>query len=139
MTSPLIDKLSTDHGYPILTAENFDVFVAQHRQVVLFFSQNAMQFPECNDVAVILPELLKVFADQLQAAVIDASIARELQARYRFASWPSLVFLEYGEYLGVISGILDWHDYVAEIKQILASQPGLPPAFDLDKVCTALH
>ena len=70
-------------------------------------------FPESHDVAVILPELVKAFSGRLQAAVIRKAIERELQARFRFTGWPSLVFLRSGEYLGVITGIKNWQEYMA--------------------------
>jgi hydrogenase-1 operon protein HyaE len=137
MTSPLIAQLQTRHGYPFLDADSYDHFVYGNETVVLFFCTDPLHFPESNDVAVILPELIKAFGGRLQAAVIARSIERELQARFRFTGWPSLVFLRNGEYLGAISGIKDWQEYRQEIERILAATPGEPPSFDLDKVCGA--
>ncbi len=138
MNSPLIKKLSSTHKYPTLDAENYDLFVHDTDYAVLFFANNPVQFPESNDVAVILPELLKAFKQPLKAALISSSIERELQRRFRFTHWPSLVFLKRGDYLGVLSGILDWSDYLTETTRILASEPGEPPAFEIDKVCGGL-
>lgn len=137
MTSPLIAQLQTRHGYPFLDADSYDHFVYGNETVVLFFCNDPLHFPESNDVAVILPELIKAFSGRLQAAVIARSIERELQARFRFTGWPSLVFLRNGEYLGAISGIKDWQEYRQEIERILAATPSEPPSFDLDKVCGA--
>ena len=139
MTSPLIMQLQTRHGYPLLDAESYEQFVFGTETAVLFFCNDPAQFPESNDVAVILPELLKAFSGRLQAAIIAKPIERELQARFRFTGWPSLVFLRNGEYLGVISGIRNWQEYLQETAQILAATPGKPPGFDLDKVCGAAH
>lgn len=135
MTSPLITQLQTRHGYPLLDADSYDHFVYGNESVVLFFCNDPVQFPESNDVAVILPELDKTFNGRLQAAVIEKSIERELQARFRFTGWPSLVFLRNGEYLGVITGVRNWREYRQEAAGILASEPSEPPGFDLDKVC----
>jgi len=139
MTSPLITQLQTRHGYPLLDADSYDHFVYGNETVVLFFCNDPAQFPESNDVAVILPELLKAFSGKLQAAVIEKSIERELQARFRFTGWPSLVFLRNGEYLGVITGIRSWHEFMQQTAEILASAPSQPPGFDLDKVCGVAH
>ncbi len=139
MTSPLITQLQTRHGFPLLDADNYDPFVYGHENVVLFFCNDPVQFPESNDVAVILPELVKAFKDRLQAGLIDKSIERELQARFRFTGWPSLVFLRNGEYLGVITGIRSWQEYRQETAGILALTPSQPPGFDLDKVCGVAH
>lgn len=122
----------------VLTADNFDFFVYGHDDVVLFFSNNPALFPESHDVAVILPELLKCFIGRLQAALIDTSIERELQARFRFSSWPPLVFLRRGEYLGSITGIQDWAGFCAEFERILALSPSQPPAFNLANACQSV-
>jgi len=135
MTSPLLEQLQTRHGYPLLDADNYDHFVHGNDNVVLFFCNEPVQFPESHDIAVILPELVKVFSNRLQAAVIAKPIERELQARFRFTGWPSLVFLRNGEYLGVITGIRNWHEFMQETAGILASEPSQPPGFDLDKIC----
>ncbi|ASF48020.1 thioredoxin domain-containing protein [Methylovulum psychrotolerans] len=139
MSSPLLAQLTTRYGYPVLDADNYDFFVYSHKTVVLFFSNDPSQFPESNDVAVILPELLKAVGGQLQAALIAKPIERELQARFRFTGWPSLVFLRNGDYLGVITGIRDWQEFMQETAKILSSPPSIPPKFDLDRVCQAAH
>lgn len=139
MISPTIAKLAAQHAYPLLDADNYDLFVYGCDYSVLFFCNDPVQFPESNDVAVVLPELLKVFNGRLQAAVVDKSIERELQARFRFTAWPALVFLKRGAYLGAITGIRDWNDYLQQSAQILAAEPAQPPAFDLGKVCLAAH
>ncbi|QPK65220.1 hydrogenase [Methylomonas sp. LL1] len=135
MSTVILNQPQTLHGLPLLDADNYEMFVHRHDNVVLFFRNDPLMFPESHDVAVILPELLKVFADRLQGAVIAQTIERELQARFRFTSWPSLVFLRRGEYLGVITGIQDWGEYGQEFARILALQPQQPPGFDLGKVC----
>ncbi|MCQ8106165.1 hydrogenase [Methylomonas sp. SURF-2] len=135
MSIPTEDLSATRPHLPLLNADNYDNFVYSHDTVVLFFRNDPSLFPESQDVQVILPELLKVFAAQLQGAAIDRSIERELQARFHFTTWPALVFLRRGEYLGVITGIKDWREFGQEFARILALQPRQPPGFDLEKVC----
>lgn len=139
MSTTSIDRLLERYHYPLLDADNYDNFAYGAEHSVLFFPGDPAQFAESNDVAVILPELLKSCNTRLQPAVVDRSIERELQQRFRFTRWPALVFLQRGEYLGALSGILDWHDYITQIAQILASPPSRPPAFDLDRVCNPVH
>lgn len=136
MNNSLLEQLQTRHNLPLLDADNYDLFIYSHRDVVLFFSNKLSLYPESQDVAVILPELLKSFANQLQGALIGTEIERELQARFRFTSWPSLVFLRNGEYLGVITGIRDWADYHSEFTRILTLTTSQPPGFDINKVCS---
>lgn len=135
MTASLSNPLQTRHGLPLLDADNFDHFVYGNGDVVLFFSNDPLMFPESADLAVILPELLKAFRGLLKGAVAGKDIERELQARFRFTGWPTLIFLRKGEYLGAITGLKDWPEYGREFARILALEPSSPPGFDLDKVC----
>lgn len=127
MSSALIEDMIEQHGYPVLTTESIDGFLASHDDVVLFFTENPQHFPESNDVAVILPELVRYFGGRLSAAVIDTVSERELYRRYNFTAWPSLVFLRRGDYLGTISRVQDWQVYTREIDTLLTSPPRPAP------------
>jgi len=134
MTSSLIEALSARHGLPRLEGSDLERFVQGHEHSVLFFAGNPTQYPESNDVAVILPELLKAFAERLAAAVVAPTAEHELQTRYGFSQWPALVFLRRGEYLGTITRIRDWGDYLAEIEGILAAPASRPPSLGVPVV-----
>lgn len=134
MPSPLILDMIDKYRYPVLGSEDIDDFLTTHDDVVLFFTENPMHFPESNDVAVVLPELMKVFEGRLAAAVISQASERELCRRYNFKGWPSLVFLRRGEYLGVISRVQDWHVYIESIEEILKAEPTMPPSIDIPLV-----
>ena len=108
MRSPLIQSLIDVHHYKLVTQENADAFLQSQENVVLLFTENPKHFPESNDVAVILPELVKQFSSRLTAAVVDEASERSLHRRFAFTAWPALVFLRRGEYLGVITGMQDW-------------------------------
>jgi hydrogenase-1 operon protein HyaE len=123
MRSPLIQALIDEHHYTLLTEDNIEAFLQTNEDAVLFFSENPKQFPESNDVAVILPELMRQFGHRLTAAVVDESAERSLHKRYVFNKWPALVFLRRGEYLGVITGMQNWSDFMGEIERILAAAP----------------
>lgn len=127
MPSQLIRAMCATHGYPVLTEETIDDYLHEHEDVVLFFTENPTHFLESDDVAVILPELMKLFGGRLAAAVIDKESERALHKRYNFKGWPSLVFLRRGQYLGVITRIKDWDIYIREFERILNSDPVPPP------------
>jgi len=129
MPSPLIRNMVEQYAYPVLDADSLEVFCAEHHEVVLFFAENPTQYPESNDVAMILPELVKAFSGRLQAALIAQSAERALQARYGFGTWPALVFLRDGQYLGVITQVQNWDDYLREIQGLLDSAPVRAPGF----------
>ncbi|MDJ0654086.1 MAG: hypothetical protein QNJ40_08040 [Xanthomonadales bacterium] len=115
------------HGYPVVGQDNLDDFLQQHEDVVLFFTDLAKPLPETADVAVILPELAKAFPGRFTVAVVAHDEQHKLHKRYRFRTWPTLVFLRHGQYLGAVSKVQDWSVYLQEIEAILASEPSEPP------------
>lgn len=133
MMSPLIDQLIDERGYALLTEDNFDSFVNEHDYAVLFCTEQPHRFPESNDVAIILPELVKRFPE-LSPAVVAQAYEKKVQGRYNFSVWPSLVFLKKGRYLGTISKVQDWDIYLAEIPSILALEPRRDPGIGIPVV-----
>ncbi len=127
MPSALIKNMIEQYNYPVLDMQNFDDFIQSQQECVLFFTENPTRFPESDDVCMILPELVREYGGRFQAAVIDQSAQRKLQGRYAFSEWPSLVFLRKGQFLGVISRVQDWNDYILKINELLTSQPKPAP------------
>ncbi len=134
MTSPLIERLSSELHYPVLSLETLDAFVHEHEYSVLFFTEDYKRFPESNDVAVVLPELVTAFDGSFAPAIISCRDEKKLHNMYGFTSWPALVFLRRGEYLGAITGIKDWIDYLTEIKKLLAAESTRPPSIGIPVV-----
>lgn len=134
MPSPLIAEMIDKYQYPVLTDKTIDEFINSQDECVLFFTENPSRFPESNDVAMILPELVKEYSNRFATAVIDQSSQRQLQGRYGFSEWPSLVFLRKGQYLGVISRVQDWLDYIIQINEILSSEHKPPPGIGIPVV-----
>lgn len=133
MTAPLIDRLNDELNYPLLNLGNIDDFLSQNTLSVLFFTNDTNRFPESLDVAVVLPELIALFPD-ITPAVIARDDEIKLQSLYGFRSWPALVFMKGNEYLGVITGIQDWGDYLKEIPTILNSEPSRPHSIGIPVV-----
>ena len=131
MFSSLLSSIIERHAYPVLAEADIAAFAAQHGHCVPFFAGDADRLMESNDVAVILPELVKASGGGLTAAVVARESERALQRKYRFSAFPALVFLRRGVYLGAISRVRDWVDYVQEISEILAREPSEPPPFKL--------
>lgn len=131
MRSPLIQALVDEYHYMLVTEDNIHEFLQAHENVVLLFTENPQHFPESNDVAVILPELMAQYGGRLTAAVVAGSAERALQKRYGFNRWPALVFLRHGEYLGVITGMQNWSEFGREIERILAITPGKAPLTEI--------
>jgi hydrogenase-1 operon protein HyaE len=127
LNHPLLDRLAQTVGLVLKTEDDLDGWLAEPGNRVLFCGGNPVQYPECLDVAVVLPELLAIHRDRLQAAVLAPELEAAAQARYGFNRWPSLVFLRDGDYLGTLSGMQDWIAYVARFCEILAAAPSRPP------------
>ncbi len=123
--APLVDRLVDELNYPLLDLSTINDFLSQHEHSVLFFCEDTKRFPETNDVAVVLPELISVFPS-LAPAVISRQDEKKLQSLYGFRSWPALVFMRGDQYLDAITGIQDWTDYLERIKAILTSEPSRP-------------
>lgn len=130
-THPVLERLAELAGRRVGNAAELDALLAEPGELALFCGGNPVQHPECLDVAVVLPELLKLHPDRLRAAVAAPDLEAGLQARYGFNRWPSLVFLRDGEYVGVISGMLDWPVFVDRCAELLATGTRRPPTIGI--------
>jgi len=119
MSSPMIDRLSEQFGYPVLDAAALDAFLDRGGVSVLFFSEDPASYPEADDVAVILPELVRRFAGRVRPAVIARAAEKELQPRFGFLQWPTLAICEGRRCLGTISRVRDWAEYLEEFERLL--------------------
>jgi len=131
MSSPLIDRLVTELGYARLDAATLDPFLTAQTHSVLFFAGDPQRYPESNDVAVVLPELVAALGAGVTPAVVAAEAETELQGRFGFGAWPALVFLRGNGYLGAITRMQDWGDYVAEARRLLRAEPVRPPTIGI--------
>lgn len=134
MPSPLIENMIEQYEYPVLSEETLDDYINAQQECVLFFTENPKQFPESDDVAMILPEIIKAYGGRLKAAVISTDSQRKIQKKYGFNEWPTLIFLREGKYLGTISRVQDWADYLENINEILASEPKHAPGIGIPVV-----
>lgn len=137
MTHPLIEALTARHGFTLVDETTLDAFLAANPRSVLFFPGDSDRLVETADVAVILPEILKGCGRGLAPALAAAKAERLLQRRYRFNAFPALVFMRGTGYLGVITRVLDWSGYMAEVPAILARAPSEPPPFRFPDGCVA--
>lgn len=139
MPSPPIRDLIDNKGVALIDEQTLERFTQSDKQSVLFFTENPLQFPESNDVAVVLPLLMEVFADRLQVAVVDRRSEHQLHARFPFNGWPALVMLRDGQYVGAISRMQDWDVYLTEIERLLTTEPSSTPTFKVPVVSAGSH
>lgn len=134
LNHPLIQRLIDEFGYPTVGLDDHDEFVADPAVSVLFFAGEPKKFGETVDVAVVLPEIVSAYDGRLRPAVVEKEAEKDLQRKYGFREWPSLVFVREGGWLGTISRIRNWQEYLDEINEILRSEPRRPPGFKIPVV-----
>ena len=138
MTHPLIDRLLTELGYPEISLSNHDEFTATPGMNVVFFPGDPTTVRDATDVAVVLPELVKAFDGLLNPGVVTDVFGdgKTLKMRYGFRAYPSLVFVRDGDYVGTISRVQDWADYLQQILDLMAAPARRPPGFAIPVVTT---
>ena len=136
MTHPLIQRLIDELGYVAIDAANHDAFVAADGMNVLFFPGDPKTVRDATDVAVILPELVAAFDAQLRPGIVTDVFGdgKDLKRHYGFREYPSLVFVRGGQYVGTITRVQDWVDYLARINELLVAPTRRPPGFDIPVV-----
>lgn len=136
MSHLLIDRLISELGYPEVSLDNHDDFVAGPGLNVLFFPGDPKTVKDATDVAVVLPELMGAFAGKLNAGVVTDVFGdgKTLKRKYGFTHYPSLVFVRDGEYVGTISRIRGWQEYLTTINELLVAEPRRPPGFSVEVV-----
>ena len=134
MTHALIQRLFDEFDYPEVTLETHDEFISQPGITVLFLAGNEKTIRDSTDVAVVLPELINVFQGRLIPGVVAADAERELHRHYGCTAWPALVFLRDGGYLGAITRIQNWAEYLRDISALLEADVRRPPGFKIPVV-----
>ncbi len=129
--SPLLSAIIERESIAVVTEDTLDTFLKDNGDVILMVPGDHERLLEVDDAAVILPELVKASNGHLTPAVMARKDERIAQRSYRFSSFPAFVFLRQGGYLGAISRVLDWADYVEQINDILAREVSEPPAFQI--------
>lgn len=106
-------------GLPVLDETNVDAFLhateGQAPHALIFFAGQLAPRPETEDVAIVLPELLRTFAGKLRGAIVAAEDEDRLKGRFQVFVTPSLVMTRGAETLEVLPKIQDWSVYVAKI------------------------
>lgn len=123
MPSQLIRLLLEHHAYPVIDSDSADLFLKSCGDAVLFFTEDPKRYPESNDVAVILPELMQRFEGRLTAAVVHRQAEQQLRARFPFNEWPALVFVRDGMFVGAVTRVQDWDAYLREFERLLEAEP----------------
>jgi hydrogenase-1 operon protein HyaE len=134
--SQLLERLQKQSQIDLLGEAAFEAFISEAGDGMVLFTQEPEQQPETWDVAVILPEVLKLTGNRLRAAIISPELARKEKNRYGVTRWPSLVFVRDGGYVGVIDGMRNWDEYIREIAAMLEKPTGRAPSIGIPVMST---
>lgn len=127
----LLDKLVKDHQLADLNETGLDAFIDVPGNCIVLLLDEPDKVAESWDLAVIFPDLLKSCGARPSAAITRPSQSGLLQARFGVKRLPALLFLRNGAYVGIIEGLRDWSEYVAEVGQMLAAPVSRPPSIGI--------
>ncbi|WP_374384239.1 hydrogenase-1 expression HyaE [Dongia sp.] len=136
---PLIDALGARHGFTAVDERSLDDVAGPLDMAMLVICGNPQVTGEALDLAVVAPELLKAFGDRVTGLVATPQAERHFQMRFGFSLFPALIFLRNGQYLGTLTRMRDWPEYMVEIPEILQRQASPPPQFELARGCGNLQ
>jgi hydrogenase-1 operon protein HyaE len=125
--APLVCRLAASPGARWVDAAGLEAFLAEPGEQMLFFHGDPVRFPEVLDVAVVLPELRRHFAQRFGIAVVPRADDDRLAARFGVQRRPALVFLRDGRYVDCVNGMLDWQDYLDRLQQVFERPASRPP------------
>lgn len=128
---PAIDRLFTRCGYPEIGPDDFGERTRRAGHTLLLFLEDPVRYKETLDLAVIAPEIVAAFPGRLSVGVLLPEAARALHPRYGFRRWPAMVMLRDGDYVGVIDGLRNWDEYVAEVARLLDAPVARPPSIGI--------
>ncbi|WP_085318034.1 thioredoxin domain-containing protein [Derxia lacustris] len=135
----LIDRLAAEPATVWVEADTLADFLAQPGQAVLFVWGDPIRYPECLDVAVVLPEVRRVLAAEAGVApeamfrigVVGLASERAVAEKQGALKRPSVVFVRDGGWQGVIGGMLDWSEFADEARRLIATAPGRAPGIGI--------
>lgn len=135
-TPPLVMRLARDFGADWVDETSVTEWTARPGNRVVLLAGDAVRFPEGQDVAAVLPELMKVFTGRFDVAVVPRDSEDAVARRYGSQRWPSLLFFRSGQYVTTIAGMQDWDVYLQGVHAALRMPPSRPPTIGIPVVST---
>ncbi len=132
--APLVMRLARDFGATWVDEFTVADWVQGAGDRVVLLAGDAVRFPEGQDVAAVLPELMKHFVCRFQVAVVPRDNEDAVARRYGSQRWPTLLFFREGQYVTAIAGMQDWDVYLQGVAAALAMPPSRPPTVGIPVV-----
>lgn len=132
--APLVMRLAQQAGAAWVDEHTVADWTAGGGDRVVLLAGDPVRFPEGLDVAVVLPELMKVFTGRFTIAVVPRESEDAVARRYGSQRWPTLLFFRDGQYVTAIAGMQDWDVYQSGVAAALAMPPSRPPTIGIPVV-----
>ncbi|WP_167730171.1 hydrogenase-1 expression HyaE [Terasakiella sp. SH-1] len=120
MFSPLLESIIERDAIPVVDETGLEAFCVDNELVVLMVTGDYKRVSTANDLAVILPELVKTYQGQFKPCISQRETEAAFQAKFNFVLLPTLVFLKGEDMLGTISGIMEWSEFITKTNEIVA-------------------
>lgn len=131
---PLVQRLARETAATWVDEATIAPWLARGGDRVVLLAGDPVRFPEGQDVAVVLPELLKAFPGRLQVGVVAREHEDALARRYGSQRWPSLLFFRDGQYVTALTGMHDWDVYLQRVQEALEMPPSRAPTIGIPVV-----
>ena len=109
------NRLITQYDVHDFTGVALDAFV-RDGMTLLFFTGDPIRYPEIEDVAVVLMELIKTFKGCFRCAMINPDHDAPAAARFGVTIRPTLVFVYAGAVMSSLPRMRDWSEYVEKLR-----------------------
>jgi hydrogenase-1 operon protein HyaE len=115
-----MDRLAGLAGVSAVETNTLDAWLAGEGASVLLFSGVAKGRDEAQDVAVVLCEMVGLFAGRLRIGIVDPAAEDRLRGGFGVLVLPSLVFMNGPAPRRIITRIRDWAVYEQAFAEHLA-------------------
>ncbi|GAA6142689.1 hydrogenase [Hydrogenophaga sp. 5NK40-0174] len=116
---PLIMRLADDFAADWVTPETVADWSAEGGDRVVLLAGDPVRFPEGQDVAAVLPELMSAFKGRFKVAVVARDDEDTVARKYGSQRWPTLLFFRDGGYVTALAGMQDWDVYLNGVEAAL--------------------
>lgn len=132
--APLVMRLVRDFGAVWVDEATVAGWLAGGGNRVVLLTGDAVRFPEGQDVAAVLPELMKSFPNRFIVAAVPRESEDAVARRYGAVRWPTLLFFRDGQYVTAIAGMQDWDVYLNALAAALVMPLSRAPTIGIPVV-----
>lgn len=140
---PALQRLAEGENSSWVSKDTLAAFLAHPGDAVLLVWSDPAKFPECIDVAVVLPELRRALSGgghtRFRIGVVERGDEFVIGDRFGALRRPSLVFVRDGAYVATIPGMRDWDVLLREARDALQAAPTRPPSIAMPARATAVN